>query len=263
MTREPRRHTVPQAENTAVRGTASDPSGLSEVPHLPELRQVVLLSGDLEASLRIARSAFGVPPGTRDVAGMAAIGFRHEVFGFDRTYIEICEPLDPESSAGRRVARDGDGGFMVVVQVADAAGMAARAADLGVAPLMSADFHGSPISQWHPRDFGTIAEFDQMIPPEEWHLAPAVYHGRGTSVVSDVVAVRLAVADPPAMAARWAEVTGGALLEDGTTVDLGGRSIGFVMRADGVDAYAVDCRATDRAHVGTVIRLCGVDFTLV
>jgi hypothetical protein len=240
-----------------------DPSGLPELPHLPELRQIVLLTADLEAALDAARAAFGVPPGTRDEAGMAAIGFRHEVFGFDRTYVEICEPLDPQSSAGRRVARDGDGGFMVVVQVADAAATIARAADLGIGPLMHQDFHGSPISQWHPRDFGTIAEFDQVVPPEEWHLAPAVYDGRSTSVVSDVVAVRLAVPDPATMAGRWAAVTGGTLREDGTTVDLGGRTLAFVTRAEGVDAYAVDCLATDRAHVGTVIRLCGVDFTFV
>ena len=69
--------------------------------------------------MALARSAFGVPAGTSDAEGMAAIGFRHEVFGFDRTFVEICEPLDPESSAGRRVSRDGDSGFMVVVQVAD------------------------------------------------------------------------------------------------------------------------------------------------
>jgi hypothetical protein len=224
---------------------------------------VVLLTADLDAALAKARSEFGVPPGTRDVAGMAAIGFRHEVFGFDRTFIEICEPLDPSSSAGRKVARDGDSGFMVVVQVADAAAMLARAKDLDIEPLLADEFHGSPISQWHPRDFGTIAEFDQMVPPDSWHMAPEVYRGRNTSVVSDLAAVRLAVADPTAMASRWAIVIGADVGPDGTTVEVGGRTIEFVPRTDRAPVLEVDCVAAHRDRVGEVIRLCGVDFRLV
>lgn len=236
----------------------------------PELRQVVLLTADLAGAVDTARAKFRVPAGTSDAAGMAAIGFRHEVFGFDRTYVEICEPIDPQSSAGRR-ATAGGGGFMVVVQIPDAATMLDRAADLGLRPLLTHDFHGNPISQWHPRDFGTIAEFDQMIPPDDWHLAPEVYASRSTEVITDIVGVRIAVADPAAMANRWAAVTGATVQEDGATVDLGGRTVGFVPRttdgAGGAAAnapdFAVDCTAADRAAVGTVIRLCGVDFHLL
>lgn len=240
-----------------------DPPAPTVPPALPALRQIVLLTGDLDGSLATARREFGVPVGTRDVEGMAAIGFRHEVFGFGSTYVEICEPLDPRSSAGRRIARDGPGGFMVVIQVQDAAAMRARAGELGLQPLVDEDFHGSPISQWHPRDFGTIAEFDQMIPPESWHLAPAVYSSRSTSVVSDVLGVRLTASDPIAMAGRWATVIGGTLADDGVTVEAGGRWIRFVPQADDADTFAVECLATDRDHAGTAIRLCGVTFMLV
>jgi len=230
---------------------------------LPHLRQIVLLTGDLAGAMAAARAAFLFPPGTRDEPGMAAIGFRHEVVGFDHTYLEICEPLDPQSTPGRRITRDGDSGFMVVVQVADAAAMLRRGAECGLSPLMAGDFHGSPISQWHPRDFGTIAEFDEMIPPHSWHLAPAVYDSRNTAVVADITRVRLAVPEPEEMARRWAVVTGGSLLPDGTTVGLGNGTVGFVPRAEGTPAFAVDCLAADRALVGTVVRLCGVDFTLI
>jgi hypothetical protein len=232
-------------------------------PGLPQLRQIVLLTGDLAGALAEARAAFRVPPGTRDEPGMAAIGFRHEVVGFDRTYLEICEPLDPQSPPGRRITRDGDSGFMVVVQVDDAAAMLRRAADCGLSPLMSKDFYGSPISQWHPREFGTIAEFDQMIPPQSWHLAPGVYDSRSTAVVADIAQVRLAVPEPAEVAARWATVTGGTLLADGTTVGLGAGTVAFVPRVEGAPAFAVDCLAAEPGLVGIVVRLCGVDFTLI
>jgi len=230
---------------------------------LPELRQVVLLTDDLEAALARARADFQVPEGTRDVAGMAEIGFVHEVFGFDRTYVEICQPVDPSSPLGRKVASGGGSGFMVVVQVADSAAMLRRAADLGLEPLFVKDFHGSPISQWHPRDFGTIAEFDEMRPADSWHLAPDVYRGRGTGVVEDIVAVTLSVVDPDAMAARWATVLDGRLRPDGRSVDAGGTVIAFVTVPGVSGLVAADCRAHDRGRVGQRIEACGVEFRLV
>jgi catechol 2,3-dioxygenase-like lactoylglutathione lyase family enzyme len=239
---------------------------------LPALRQVVLLTGDLEASVATARDAFGFPPGVSDPDGMAAIGFRHQVFGFDRTFVEICQPLDPESAAGRRVAAAGDGGFMVVVQVDEAGPMLARASALGLRPLLTEDFHGSPISQWHPRDFGTMAEFDQMIPADSWHLAPEVYAARSTAVARDVRDVTLEVADPPAMAQRWAAVTGGTVLPDSTAVRLTDGTVTFrprVARSDSTQphkarpaTFEVVCAAADPSAAGRSIRLCGVDFVL-
>lgn len=229
----------------------------------PELRQIVLLTGDLTGSLASARVDFDVPEGVRDVEGMAAIGFTHEVFGFDRTYVEICEPIDTDSPLGRKVASKGDSGFMVVVQVDDSAAMLGRAKSLGIEPLFVKDFHGSPISQWHPRDFGTIAEFDQMIPADSWHLAPEVYGSRSTSIVQDIVAVDLSVPDPAGMAARWARVIGGEVGADGASVDAGGRAIRFTTVEGVSGVVAVACRATDRARVGESIHLCGVDFNLV
>lgn len=230
---------------------------------LPELRQVVLLTDDLEAALAQARTDFQVPEGTRDVAGMAEIGFVHEVFGFDRTYVEICQPVDPSSPLGRKVASGGASGFMVVVQVADSAAMLRRAADLGLEPLFVKDFHGSPISQWHPRDFGTIAEFDEMRPADSWHLAPDVYRGRGTDVVDDIVAVTLSVADPETMAARWATVLDGRLRSGGRAVDVGDRIIAFDTVPGVSGLVSVDCRAHDRSRVGQRIEACNVAFRLV
>jgi hypothetical protein len=191
---------------------------------------------------------------------MAEIGFIHEVFGFDRTYIEICQPIDPESSMGRRAAR-ADSGFMVVIQVDDAAAMLDRAAALELTPLFTKDLHGSPISQWHPRDFGTIAEIDEMRPSDSWHFAPAIYAARSTAVVEDIVATELAVADPEAMAQRWAAVVGAPA--EGTSVEVGDRVLRFSPATDVVGVISVDCRATDRGRAGETLRLCNVDFRLV
>ncbi len=227
----------------------------------PEIRQVVLLTSDLEQALATARSTLGVPTGLRAVEEMREIGFSHEVFGFDRTYIEICEPIDADSRLGQRAAAAGSG-FMVVAQVEDFDAMLARAKALGIEPLFAKDHHGSPISQWHPRDLGTIAEIDEMRPADSWHFAPDVYGTRSTSVVEDVTAVYLSVADPEEMARRWATIIDGELV-DGTSVRATNQMMHFAEVEGTRDVYRVDCRSADRGSVGKSFELCGVTFAFV
>lgn len=229
----------------------------------PEFRQLVTLTSDLEGALATARTELAVPEGFRNAEALEKIGMKHELFGFDRTYVEICEPLSEESSAGRSLAKKGDSGFMVVVQVADFDAMLARAEALGLTPLVSKDFHGSKLSQWHPRDFGTIAEFDEMRPADSWHFSPAVYDARGTALVQDIVAVDIAVADPQAMADRWATVSGGSVGADGASVQTRGCVLRFAVVENTAGPYSVDCRVADRSRVGETVRISGVDFRFV
>lgn len=230
---------------------------------LPELRQVVLLSNDLEGTLGQLRTHLGVPSGFRDAEGMGAIGFNHEVVGFDRTYLEVCVPKDPESALGKKTAAKGDSGFMVVVQVADGDQLRERASELELKPIVDKLHHGNPLSQWHPRDFGTLAEFDEIRPATSWHFAPDVYEARSTSVVQDLIAVRISVADPAEFAQRWAAVTGGTVKDDGTSVDLSGRTVHFVYKPESRGLTTVELEATDRDRVGEIHRISGVDFVLV
>src|SRR5689334_7704324 len=109
---------------------------------LPALRQVVLLAADLGHALAEAKSFLGLNPGIRDVAGMAKLGFEHEVLAINETFVEIVSPLSPDSSPGRLLARKGEGGYMVVLQVSDADAVARRAQALGLRPVMRELFEG-------------------------------------------------------------------------------------------------------------------------
>ena len=230
---------------------------------LPDIRQLVLLTSDLEATLEQARSEFDLPQGFRREADLAKVGMKHEIFGFGHTYVEVCQPISPESPAARSLAKKGDSGFMVCIQVDDVDAMLERAKAHGLEPLVNKDHHGSALTQWHPRDFGTIAEFDQMRPADGWHFAPEVYAARHDGVVGDIVAVDLAVADPEAMAHRWAVVTGGRLSSDGRAVEYGRAVVRFETVEGTTGVHAVDCRATDRSRAGESVRIAGVDFNLV
>ena len=171
---------------------------------LPALRQIVLLASDLDSTLVDVRSFLGLNPGVRKVEGMAALGFEHEVLAVEETFVEIVSPLSPDSSPGRLLARHGESGYMVVLQVPDLDAVVRRGQQIGLTPIMRERLDGSPISQWHPRDLGTLAEIDEMADGRGWHFCPELSDTGSTTVVDDLVSVQVAVADPLRCAHTWA-----------------------------------------------------------
>lgn len=229
---------------------------------LPRLRQIVLITGDLDSTIARARELFGFERGIRDEASMAALGFEHEVFTFDDTFLEIVAPLTAGSAHGRLVAEKGDFGYMVDVQVGDLDGLVERAGSLGFAPVLLQDFEGQQISQWHPRHVGTLAEFDQMEPPATWHFVPRIFESRSTGVARDIAGATLAVPDPESMASAWSTLVQCPI--EGTTVVLPGERLHFVPCGDGRPGLReVDVHAADAVRVGDSVELCGVTFRFV
>lgn len=230
---------------------------------LPAIRQLVFLAADLESTVAAARRELGLNPGINDAEGMAKLGFVHEVLTIDQTFLEFTAPLSDDTMPGRLVARKGDIGYMVVIQVADVEATKARAAELGLQPVFEEPYEGHTITQWHPRAFGTLAEFDQIRPPETWHMAPRIFEHGSTEVVQDVSAIELAVSDPPAMAAVWAAVLDIPVGADGTSLELSGCSARFVQAGANAGLVAVELPATDRADASRSFTLSGVEFRLV
>jgi acyl-CoA synthetase (AMP-forming)/AMP-acid ligase II len=238
------------AQARAARTPAPDP-GSHRVTAPPVLRQVVLLAADLDDALRRARELLGLNPGVRDADGMAALGFEHEVLAIEETFVEIVHPLAADSPAGRVLARRGECGFMVALQVPSLDDVLVRAAAIGLAPVMHTTYEGNPISQWHPRDLGTLAELDEMR-TAEWHLLPELAATGSTAVVDDVVAVEIEVPDPAGCAARWGALLGVPVDDGASALDLDGRRVEFRPGEGGLVAVRLAGRA---ARVDT---LCGV-----
>lgn len=229
----------------------------------PRLRQVVLITADLDAALTRARDVLGFGPGVRDVDEMAKLGFEHEVLTLADTFVEIVAPLDPESSFGQLVRRNGDGGYMAVVQVDDLQGVVDTAAGIGVTPVIHQDYDGHRISQWHPKHLGTLAELDQVEPADTWHFAPGIFENKAQGPGGDIVACTIATPDPQQVAANWAAMLGIEVGED-AVLRLPGEELRFVASGEGPRGLvAVDLVALDPARAGETIELCGVRFTLV
>ncbi|MET3807733.1 hypothetical protein ABIB25_004760 [Nakamurella sp. UYEF19] len=183
---------------------------------LPMLRQVVLMTGQLDDALERTRSWLGLHAGIREVQAMAQWGFEHEVLAIDETFVEIVSPLAADSGPGRLLAARGDSGYMVVLQVPNLQLVVDRAAAAGITPVVRDVLDGNPISQWHPRDLGTLAEIDEIEPGGSWHFCPALSDTGSSEVVSDLASVEIAVTDPAGYAARWATLLD-LPLDDGAT----------------------------------------------
>lgn len=222
------------------------------------LRQVVLLAAELEPAVASVRGALGLNPGVRDADGMATLGFEHEVLAIDDTFIEIVRPLSPESSPGRLLARRGEGGYMVVLQVPSLDDVVKRAATAGLAPIMHTVYEGNPISQWHPRDLGTLAEIDEIAEDAPWHLCPALSDTGSTAVARDITGVVIEVPYPVAMARRWADVLDLPLDDGATVLRVGARTIEFVTGDRGL----VTVRLEPSGRPGEAFVACGVAFEM-
>ena len=228
---------------------------------LPAVRQLVFLAGDLDATLTKAKSELGLKDGVDDAEGMAELGFVHQVLTIDQTFLEFTAPLGPETMPGKLVAKRGDLGYMVVMQVEDVEATKQRAASLGLKPVFEQPYEGHTITQWHPRDFGTLAEIDQIRPADTWHMAPRIFETGSTDVVGDISAIELAVRDPEATVQTWATVLDTPA--EGTTMNLSGRTVRFVPAGDREGLVVVELPATDRSRVGYEVALSGVLFRFV
>lgn len=231
---------------------------------LPRIRQVVLITDDLAAASAQARELFGFTGGVSLDEEMAKLGFEHVIFSFADTFVEIVSPLDPASPHGRMLEKNGPGGYMVVVQVDDVPALVDRAAGLGFGPIMNEDYHGAPLTQWHPKHLGTLAEIDQVSPPESWHFAPAVFEQCSPDVARDIVAASLVADDPDGLASTWAQLLVREAPQDGVVRLARGETL-TILPADGGHRglRSVDVVAADPARVGDAVELCGVPFRFV
>jgi catechol 2,3-dioxygenase-like lactoylglutathione lyase family enzyme len=198
------------------------------------LRHIVLATDDLAASVAAARQGLGLAPGIVDAEAMRSFDLEHEVLVLGSAYLEILAPLGnrPELPGARFLARGGPGGYMLDIQVADLAEVLTRAAALGLTPVVRDDYRGNLISQWHPRDFGTLLEIDQIRDGRDWHWDGEFTAEQRAAERAVPIRAQLAVPDPALMADRWAAVFGGELAGD-TSVRLTGVTVTFTAMGTG------------------------------
>jgi hypothetical protein len=168
------------------------------------VRQVALVSGDLERVTRALGATFGMQVAYND-PHIHHYGLKNAVLPAGGCFVEVVEPIRDDASAARHLKRrGGDAGYMVILQVADAPAEQARAEALGARVVDRIDTPSYYCAHFHPADFGgMLVSFDQqrteadaLASGGDWMPAGPDWSRAQAEDVRDVAAVVLSAADP-------------------------------------------------------------------
>lgn len=225
------------------------------------LRQVALVARDLALVEHAIEAELDVELCFRD-PGVGHFGLRNALYPIGDKLLEVVSPIEEGTTAGRLLdRRGGDGGYMVLFQVDDLAGMRERLEEAALRIVFQAEAAGITGLHLHPRDIGgAIVSVDQTDDWDEWPWAGPDWrrHVR-RDTITDIVAVEVSADDPVAMASRWAAVLGGRL--DGATVHFEEGAVRFVpagRRGEGVSGIDFAGTEPDRRQLeiaGTAIQV--------
>jgi hypothetical protein len=229
----------------------------------------VLVAAELEPVASALRSALGLGEPFRD-PGVGEFGLTNAVFALGDCFLEVIAPRQPDTAAGRYLARHGgDGGYMVLFDVEDLEGARDRAEALGVRFVWRVDLPDISGTHLHPADMrGAIVSLDRSEPYGTWRWGGPEWTGRaGEGAPGRLASVTIAVDDPPAVAARWGEVLGVGVSGDrAPLLALDGGEVGFETAADergeGLLEIAVEL-APGSARRSGAIELGGVRLRLL
>jgi hypothetical protein len=180
---------------------------MSHAPHAPRVRQAVLVASDLDEVAGQLRRELGLGPPFADPA-VAHFGLRNAVFALGDSFLEVVSPVAPDTSAGRLLSRrGGDGGYMVMLQVADLAAARERARARGVREVFEVSLDDIAEVHLHPVDMGgAIVALSAPEPPGSWRWGGPGWRERSRPL--SVAGVTLATRDPDEVAELWGEIIG-------------------------------------------------------
>lgn len=250
------------------------------------LRQLALITGDLEATLAPLMDVFGLAVGFRDPHIFDHFGLTNALLPVGEQFIEIVAVAKDGTQGERYLKRRGAGGYMVILQADPHAPFRARVDDLNVRVITERASEAYHFVQLHPRDTGgPMLEVDWHAggdtPDNPWTHAAGTDWRQGvrTDRVSAIAAAEIQSADPEALSARWSAILDrpAARTEGAFRIDLDGSALSFVEARDGRgeglggmalkarDRQAVLAAAEARGvpRTGDALHLAGVRFTLV
>jgi hypothetical protein len=251
------------------------------------LRQICLVARELAPAVEDLTEIFGLAVCYRDPA-VAKWGLENALMPIGNGFLEVVAPTRPDTAAGRYLdRRQGDGGYMVILQAGDLEPYRKTVAELGIRLIAEPNYGEYVGMQLHPRDTGgAILSIDWnegglADPAGPWHPAgPDWLPARRTDRVTAMRAAELQGDDPDMLARRWSTILDRPVTADAEgypALQLDDAMLRFVPVTDGrgeglgcLDLAAADptsvletARQRGCATSGNVVTVCGTRFRLV
>lgn len=239
----------------------------------PRLRQVALVAHDCEKTAAALQERFGWPEPFHD-PGVGGFGLTNAVFPVGDTFLEVVSPVQPDTTAGRYLARRGsDSGYMAIFQMPSLEEARRRVTELGVRVVWQVDLDDIAGTHLHPKDIpGAIVSLDWASPINSWRWAGPAWTGTAPDhPAGGIAGITVEVEGPAVAAQRWARVLGLKAQVDGgaalVRLDPVGQSLRFVAavdgRADGItEVWLTPDLPGLPNHDGPVAEICGVRFVV-
>jgi hypothetical protein len=233
------------------------------------LRQIALVARDLDAAVAELRRTLDLGEPFHD-PGVEVFGLHNAVLPVGDTFLEVVSPLRDDCSGARYLERrDGDGGYMVIVQTDDLAAARQRIQATQTRIVFELTLEDIATVHLHPRDtHGALLSIDASMPPAEWRWAGPDWRARSRSArCSGIVGAEIQCDAPAEVAARWSRLLARpAARLDGETIEIALESsvLRFVALRDGrgEGLHTVLLRRTAGTPAGE-LDLCGTRFCLI
>ncbi len=228
------------------------------------LRQVCLVAEKLEPVVSVLSAVRGFDVAYRDPL-VIYFGLENAVMPVGGDFLEVVAPVQENTTAGRYLERrGGNGGYMVLLQCADALAERERISGLGIRSVFTLDNPEYRCTHFHPRDTGgVLLSVDSVAPGADPAERMCMWEPGGpdwekavrTDVVSGLVGAEIQGEDPAALAELWARILELPLTESGPSgeprIRLQNGILRFVPAADGrgPGVGAFDLGVADRTRL--------------
>jgi hypothetical protein len=172
------------------------------------IRQLALVARTLAPVEERICKLFGLEVAFRD-PGVGRYGLENAVIPVGDSFLEVVAPTRDGTTAGRYLERrEGDGGYMVILQTSDIDAARKHVDDLGIRVVERIDLDDAWGTHLHPKDVpGAILSIDAMDPPDSWRWAGPDWRDHvHTEVATALVGVTIQSTNPDAMSRQWSRV---------------------------------------------------------
>ena len=178
--------------------------------YLRSLRQVALITRDLEESLRFWTALLDVEECYRD--DLSAFGLSNVLMPIGEDFLELLQVEDPGSAGARFLERHGEGLYMTIFEGTDAAALLRDLEENGIPVAWQHDSPEYVSVHLHPKAMGRVLySVGQPKRPGEW--PPAGFDWRRhvrTDVVRGIAGVGMITPNVDEDVGRWHRLFGAA-----------------------------------------------------
>ena len=173
-----------------------------------DLRQLVMVSSLRDPIVDSLCKLFDLKVSFND-PGVGHFGLENAVLPVGTDFLEVVSPVEENTTAGRYLdRRNGDGGYMVIIQVDDFSEVQKTIEENNVTVVWESDHPEARAIHLHPKEMGgAILSLDWMNPKESWKWAgPNWNEFVNTSTIKRFVGVEIQSEDPENMMNKWQSV---------------------------------------------------------